>query len=163
MAASTGSTAGYSGTPLARKLGLKPGGLLLAWNAPNEFFSWLEPLGPESQAKQAGPRTSTTCDVAVVFASELHVMERSFLLARSCLVESGGLWICWPKKSSGVPTELSDLSVREFGLSTGMVDNKVCAISEIWSGLRFVIRVTERKRTPAQKDKASSRRSKSDH
>lgn len=152
MPTAQGQTAGYSGTPLARKLGLKEGGRLVHWNAPPELGDWLEPLPPTSTVTPSTgvPRTAPV-DVAMVFATTHAGLAKQFAAARKRLSESGGLWICWPKKSSGVATELSEPVIREFGLDSGLVDNKVCAISEIWSGLRFVVRVKDRAKPAAKR------------
>lgn len=147
-----GHTPGYSGTPLARKLGLREDGLLVHWNAPPELQGWLDPLPPGSTVNPntGSPRTAPV-DVAMVFATTRAGLDRHFAAARTRLRESGGLWICWPKKSSGMTTELNETVIREFGLGSGLVDNKVCAVSEIWSGLRFVVRVKDRAKPTAKR------------
>ena len=83
-------------------------------------------------------------DVMVLFCGQLADLDAGFDAARAQLTDAGGLWVAWPKKSSGVPTDLDDFVVREFGLSHGLVDNKVCAIDGTWSGLRFVHRLEHR-------------------
>ena len=142
--------AGYSGTPLAKKLGIKPGARLLLVNAPQEMTDWLAPLpegvkvtslGGKGAARNFGDKSQ---DVIVFFTKEAKELTRRFGTLAKALQPAGGLWIAWPKKASKVPTDLSDNVVREFGLSTGLVDNKVCAVSEVWSGLRFVIRLKDR-------------------
>lgn len=135
--------AGYSGTPLAKKLGIKPGHLVVLVHAPEGFEAELEGL-PEDATVRHDLRGSAPIDIAVLFASNHAVLEARFGKVRERLAESGGIWIAWPKKSSGVPTDLSDGEVRKFGLGAGLVDNKTCAVTEIWSGLRFVIRVKDR-------------------
>lgn len=137
-------TPGYSGTPLATKLGLKEGHSLLAWGAPEEFEAWLEPLPPAASVARVSRVGKSPCQVALVFVTRAKELERSFAAAKARLTDSGGLWVCWPKKSSGVESELTEDVIRAFGLETGMVDNKVCAVSEVWSGLRFVVRLNDR-------------------
>ncbi|MCX5689820.1 MAG: DUF3052 domain-containing protein [Planctomycetota bacterium] len=152
MPTAQGQSAGYSGTPLAKKLGLKEGGLLVCWNAPQELSDWLEPLPPTSTVTPStgAPRTAQV-DVAMVFATTNAALVKHFAAARKRLSESGGLWVCWPKKSSGLATELNETVIREFGLESGLVDNKVCAVSDIWSGLRFVVRVKDRAKPAAKR------------
>lgn len=123
--------AGYSGTPLPKKLGLKEGSRLRLLSAPEGFLYEQTPID--------GP-----FDVAVAFCITLVDLELAFASLKPDLDPKGGLWIAWPKRASKVPTQLSDGIVREFGLATGLVDNKVCAIDETWSGLRFVVRVKDR-------------------
>ncbi len=123
--------AGYSGTPLPRKLGIKPGHRVLLINAPGD-------LGIEGDD---GPEPY---DVILLFCPDRATLLAEFPGAAERLVKNGGLWVCWPKKASKVPTDLSDGPVREYGLGSGLVDNKVCAVDEIWSGLRFVYRLTDR-------------------
>jgi hypothetical protein len=121
--------AGYSGTPLARKLGIAPGGRLRLVAAPEGFAI------PDLPDLGEGP----PWDVIVAFATTADQLE-SHLALRSTLDKAGGLWICWPKKASGVPTELTEDRIRERALATELVDNKVCAVDATWSALRLVIR-----------------------
>ncbi len=133
--------AGYSGTPLPRKLGVKPGATVLLVDAPDGFEAELEPLpeGVEVTRSAAGD-----VDVALLFATEREELERSFAGVARRLQPAGGLWVAWPKKASGVATDLSEPVVMEVGLRHGLVDNKVCAVTDVWSGLRFVVRVADR-------------------
>jgi hypothetical protein len=135
------STAGYSGTPLPRKLGIREGSRLLLVDAPADFAATLGelPLGVELLEAGAGE-----IDVAVVFVLELEALRAQFATLAATLQPAGGLWVAWPKRSSGVATDLTENVVREFGLEAGLVDNKVCAIDETWSGLRFVRRLRDR-------------------
>ncbi|HUR26940.1 MAG TPA: DUF3052 domain-containing protein [Planctomycetota bacterium] len=138
-------SAGYSGTPLDKKLGVKAGCRLWLIDAPAGFDTTLGPL-PEGvtvvRAKSRGP----ACDVIVLFVKTKKELAGGFASAKKRLVENGGLWVAWPKKASGVDTELTEPFVRAHGLTQGLVDNKVCAIDATWSGLRFVIRLVDRKR-----------------
>lgn len=133
--------AGYSGTPLPRKLGIRPGARVALLGAPAGARATLGEL-PEG-ARLLG-RIAPDLDVIVLFADRLTDLRRRLPAARTAMRPDGGLWIAWPKRSSGVPTDLGDAVVRELGLSTGLVDNKVCAFDDTWSALRFVVRVRDR-------------------
>jgi len=136
--------AGYSGTPLPKKLGIKEGHALCLLGAPDDFDATLGelPLGV-----RRAPLASPPLDVIVFFTKEAHLLEGRFAALKAALDFAGGLWIAWPKKASGVATDLHEGLVRECGLSQGLVDNKVCAIDETWSGLRFVYRREDRPKT----------------
>jgi hypothetical protein len=137
-----GAVAGYSGTPLAKKLGIKAGGRVAVVSAPNGFTESLR-LPPRSQLRtQARGRV----DVVVFFVTRRAELARRFPAMQHCLEEHGGLWVAWPKRASGVPTDLTESAVREVGLTHGLVDNKVAAIDTTWAGLRFVYRVADRGR-----------------
>src|ERR1051326_2332356 len=133
--------AGYSGTPLAKKLGIKENHGVCLINAPTGFQDTLDGLadGVEFLDKPA-----KDMDVIVFFTDSRAVLEKRFEPLSKRLAPAGGLWISWPKKSSGVPTDLTEDAIRAIGLDVGLVDNKVCAVDETWSGLRFVIRVKDR-------------------
>ena len=135
--------AGYSATPLPTKLGIKPGHAVVLVDAPSQAEGLLTPL-PADVHLRGDLRGRDTFDVAVLFCRRRGDLRRRFPGVAKRLTREGGLWVAWPKKSSGLETDLSDSVVREFGLSTGMVDNKVCAIDETWSGLRFVVRLRDR-------------------
>jgi hypothetical protein len=135
------ATAGYSGTPLVRKLGIKLGTRLGLVGAPDGFDATLGELPPGVTVRR---RARGTLDVIVVFCSRRAELERRLPTLRAALEPAGGLWIAWPKRSSGVLSELTEGVVRQLGLGAGLVDNKVCAIDEVWSGLRFVYRLTDR-------------------
>jgi hypothetical protein len=135
------STAGYSGTPLVKKLGIKPGAMLGLIGAPNGFDDTLGELPGGVTVRR---RLQGRLDVIVAFYFERSVLERRLPALRGALQPAGGLWLAWPKRASGVATDLSDTVVRELGLATGLVDNKVCAIDEVWSGLRLVHRLRDR-------------------
>ena len=135
------STAGYSGTPLVKKLGIKPGSTLGLIGAPDDFDVTLGELpdGVTVRRRLRGP-----LDVIVAFSLDRTTLERRLPALRAALQPAGGLWLAWPKRASGVATDLSDTVVRELGLAAGLVDNKVCAIDEVWSGLRLVYRLSDR-------------------
>ena len=135
------STAGYSATPLPRKLGIRDGSRLLLVGAPDGFASVLGELPPGVQ--QVDPDASDI-DVAVLFAGDLASLRAQFSLVAARLQPAGGLWVAWPKRSSGIATDLGENAIRELGLAAGLVDNKVCAIDATWSGLRFVVRLRDR-------------------
>lgn len=137
--------AGYSGTPLPRKLGIKPASRLGLLNAPPDFTETLGELpdGVTPGAMKRGPY-----DVIVLFARNDKELARALPAARQRLDPAGGLWIAWPKKSSGIPTDITEGEVRARGLAIGLVDNKVCAIDDTWSGLRFVVRLSDRPAKP---------------
>jgi hypothetical protein len=131
--------AGYSGTALPRKLGIKPGHLVALIGAPAGFADRLEPL-PERVSVQAGLDGDTPLDVIICFVVQRAELAAELAGLRARMAPACGLWIAWPKRASKVPTDMSDHVVREIALPTGLVDNKVCAIDHIWSGLRLVIR-----------------------
>jgi hypothetical protein len=139
--------AGYSGTPLPRKLGIRPGARLGLVGAPSDFDRTLGelPLGVTVRAVGGG---RDPFDVIVCFAKSARELARDLPGLPARLDPAGGLWIAWPKKSSlrssGLATDLTDVEVRRRGLALGLVDNKVCAIDENWSGLRFVVRLADR-------------------
>jgi hypothetical protein len=125
-------TAGYSGTPLPQKLGIKPGSRVLLVAAPPEL---VEAVAGEGNVVAEGP-----AEVIVAFFTERPALEAALEGLRAQMEPAAGLWIAWPKKASKVPTDMTEDVVREVALPTGLVDNKVCAIDETWSGLRLVIR-----------------------
>jgi hypothetical protein len=136
---------GYSGTPLAAKLGIKPGCRVALMNAPRGFEELLD--APEATLTR-GYRGKTPCDVILLFCAKTVDLEQGFAKARERLDEAGGLWVAWPKKASGVETDLTEDCVRDYALARGLVDNKVCAIDEVWSGLRLVVRLADRGTRP---------------
>ena len=135
--------AGYSGTPLAKKLGIKEGHRLAFPSAPEGFSRLLGelPAGTTVKSRTAGP-----LDVIVFFTRRRSELERRLPALRRAMDPAAGLWIAWPKRSSGVETDMTEDVVRELGLANRLVDNKVCAIDEVWSGLRLVIRLEDRRR-----------------
>jgi hypothetical protein len=136
------ATAGYSGTPLPQKLGIKPGHRLVLLHAPAGFDRTLGRLPADVTVARRLSRELH--DVIVLFTKGRAELEEEFGPVSQRLKPAGGLWVSWPKKASGVTTDLTEDVVREIGLAAGLVDNKVCAVDETWSGLRFVIRVRDR-------------------
>lgn len=130
------TTAGYSGTPLPKKLGIREGYGVLLLNTPPRLERKLEPL-PDGASFVEG---AAAARVAVLFVSSQAELVRDFCPMAKALPERSALWIAWPKKASGVKSDLNDNVVREFGLGLGWVDYKVCAIDETWSGLCFARR-----------------------
>jgi hypothetical protein len=133
--------AGYSGTPLAKKLGIKPGHDVVLLNAPEDFT--LEAEG--AKLTRAMPK-GTKPNVILSFVRSLSELKKSLSGTAKKLDPDGGLWVAWPKKASKVKTDVTEDLVREAALEIGLVDNKVCAIDETWSGLRLVYRVEDRPR-----------------
>lgn len=133
--------AGYSGTPLAKKLGIKPGFSLVLVDAPEGFEELLEGL-PEDVEPVRGLKGKAAVDVVVVFATKRTELVKRFAQAAARLSEKtgAGVWVAWPKKTSGVATDITEDVIRAVCLPSGLVDNKVCAIDETWSGLRMVRR-----------------------
>jgi hypothetical protein len=136
--------AGYSGTPLPQKLGIKPNHRVALVDAPKDFVSILGqlPSGVEIVAAIDG---GGRFDVIVLFVKKLVNLQKRFASLARRLDPSGGFWVAWPKRASGVSTDVTENTVRDVALAAGLVDNKVCAIDETWSGLRCVVRVKDRR------------------
>jgi hypothetical protein len=134
--------AGYSGTPLAQKLGFKEGFRAALVNPPKDFLKELGKLPANVQIVTENLRKPL--DLIVLFTDSERILKREFPRLAQKLADNGMLWISWPKKSSGVATDLSENIIREIGLDAGLVDVKVCAVNEIWSGLKFVYRLKDR-------------------
>jgi hypothetical protein len=131
--------AGYSGTPLPRKLGIGEDDTVALIGAPDGFEDALGPL-PEIAALHTDLADGARYDVIVDFITQRAELEASLPRLREVMAPACGLWIAWPKKASRRPTDMTDQVIREVALPAGLVDNKVCAIDETWSGLRLVIR-----------------------
>jgi hypothetical protein len=131
--------AGYSGTPLPRKLGIVDGTRVLLLGAPESFD--LGPLPGVELHRRAG---RSPYDVVLLFTPDRATLVRRFAPARDRITVAGGLWACWPKRASGVATDLTDNVVRAHGLAAGLVDVKVAAIDATWSGMKFVVRLRDR-------------------
>jgi hypothetical protein len=128
---------GYSGTPLAAKLGIKEGATCVAIGAPKDYASWLAPLPKGvTWASRAGAKA----DVIHVFTARKADLVRRLKSLRGAMRPDAALWVSWPKKTSGVPADFTENDVRTVALPMGFVDVKVCAVSDVWSGLKLVIR-----------------------
>ncbi len=128
---------GYSGTPLAKKLGIKPADEVLLVGAPEGFLHLLEPLPNEVQFVS---RLSGSTDLIQIFSARRTDLEKALQSYRGAIKPAATVWVSWPKKSSKVPTDITEDTVRELALPLGFVDVKVCAVDEVWSGLKLVIR-----------------------
>jgi len=135
-------TAGYSGTPLPRKLGIKPGHRVLLLSAPEHFEDTA--LGALPDGVRVARRARGKADVIVSFHTERAELARRMPKLRDAMEPAAGLWIAWPKRASKVPTDLTEDVVRELALANVLVDNKVAALDDKWSGLRLVIRLKDR-------------------
>jgi hypothetical protein len=135
--------AGYSQTPLPKKLGIKPHHRVALLQSPKGFTQTLGEL-PGSVEVQTNLEEPAPVDVVLFFTDTATDLTVQFPTLARHLTPAGGLWIAWPKKASGVTTDLTEDRVREIGLRLGLVDNKVCAIDDTWSGLRFVFRLKDR-------------------
>jgi hypothetical protein len=132
---------GYSGTPLAQKLGIKAGCRLYAQSAPADYLELLAPL--PARVDLVGHPDATT-DVIHVFATRRSVLARALAAARARMRPDAALWASWPKQASGVATDITEDTVRELALPLDLVDIKVCAVDATWSGLKLVIRRSAR-------------------
>ena len=133
---------GYSGTPLPKKLGIKAGFRVRLANAPAEVRAELR----EALAECDLVRQGDALDFAMIFTRSRVELAKEFPRMAKLLAPAGMLWVSWPKKSSGVATDSDESVVRKIGLDAGLVDVKVCAVTEVWSGLKFVRRVKDRDR-----------------
>lgn len=135
---------GYSGTPLPQKLGIKPGFRVRLANAPADVRAILrEAIGECEIVKQ---EQQDMLDFAMIFSRSRTELSKEFSRISRLLAPAGMLWVSWPRKSSGVAADLDENKVREIGLYAGLVDVKVCAVTEVWSGLKFVRRIKDRKK-----------------
>ena len=130
---------GYSGTPLVKKLGIKPDTRIQFVSAPKNFAALVGPPPDGVRVQRDG-----TLDFAIVFVKQLDDLMKQFPLLRDRLETNGMLWVAWPKRTSGVATDLNEAVVRDYGLRAGLVDVKICAIDDTWSGLKFVRRLKDR-------------------
>jgi hypothetical protein len=131
------ATVGYSGTPLAKKLGIKPGAKVFAAGAPATYRESIEPL-PDGVS--FAKKVSESVDVIHLFTDSRARLEATLAQYRKKMRPDATIWVSWPKKSSKVPTDITEDTVREVALPMGLVDVKVCAVDEVWSGLKLVIR-----------------------
>jgi hypothetical protein len=146
--------AGYSGTPLAKKLGFKAPLRVVTFNAPTGYADWLGELPPGvtlvsgRSARVAPSSLPEPFRAAHVFGTRRRDVEKHLKVLRRSLDPVGFVWVSWPKKASKVETDITDNTVREIGLPLGFVDIKVCAVTEVWSGLKLVIRKSKRPDSP---------------
>jgi len=134
---------GYSGTPLPKKLGIKDGFRVCLVDSPQEVNKELKPSLDKCEIAHDG---KVPLDFAIVFTKSKAALAKEFKQISRQLAPAGMLWVSWPKKSSGVASDLDENIVREVGLAAGLVDVKVCAVTEVWSGLKFVRRLKDRKK-----------------
>lgn len=132
---------GYSGTPLAQKLGIKAGCRLYAQSAPANYLELLAPLPAQVQLV---PRIIASTDVIHVFATRRTALARTLKSTHARMRPDAALWVSWPKKAAGVATNITEDTIRELALPLGLVDIKVCAVDATWSGLKLVIRTSMR-------------------
>jgi hypothetical protein len=133
--------AGYSETPLVKKLGIKEASRFAILNAPDGFERELSPLPATAIPLH---RITKNLDLILLFCKKESVLKNEFVRLAKSIKPSGMIWIAWPKKSSKVDTDLAFDNVQRIGLATGLVDVKICAINDVWSGLKFVVRLKNR-------------------
>jgi hypothetical protein len=136
------ATAGYSGKTVAQKLGIKPGTTIRTRNAPDAYARM---LGPLPAGVVLSERAKPPVDVVHLFVMSRTQLETRLQTSREQIRQDGAIWVSWPKKSSGVATDVTEDVVREVALPLGLVDVKVCAVDDTWSGLKLVIRVKNRR------------------
>ena len=137
MPAKASTAHGYSGTPLIKKLGIKDATRLLAIGAPPDYLTWLGPLPPGAAiVARPGP----AIDIAHVFATRRARLAHELTRLRTALRPDAATWVSWPKKASKVATDITEDVIREIALPMGFVDIKVCAVTDVWSGLKLVVR-----------------------
>ena len=140
--------AGYSGTPLPKKLGLKPQFRVAFFQLPGDVKTELKAALSDCLLVKDRKDAADRIDFAMIFLKSQADMKEQFPKFARRLAPAGMLWVSWPKKASGVVTDLTENDVMRIGLTAGLVDVKVCAVNEIWSGLKFVIRVQDRIKVP---------------
>jgi hypothetical protein len=133
--------AGYSATPLVKKLGIKPHSSLLIQNSPSGYFEWIDPLPENVSVKK---RVAGELDFIHLFVTTQNEFKKQFIANMKTLKKDGMMWVSWPKKSARIATDLDENIIRDFGLEAGLVDVKVCAVDETWSALKFVYRLIDR-------------------
>lgn len=135
-------TTGYSGTPLAKKLGVKEGFNIRIVNQPDHYFDLFQDF-PENIDFRNEKKTKK--DFIHYFTSQAKELDRDIVSLKNEIVPNGMIWISWPKKSSGITTDVTEDVIRHLALTNGLVDIKVCAVDDVWSGLKLVIPVKDRK------------------
>lgn len=141
-----GSAPGYSGTPLAKKLGIIEGSRVLLIAAPAQLAAWIAPLPARVAFVQ---RAGAHVDIAHLFATRRAELQKQLRKLRDALRPDAAIWVSWPKKAAGVATDIGEDVIRSVALPLGFVDVKVCAVSEVWSGLKVVVR--KELRTPGSR------------
>jgi len=134
--------AGYSGTPLPQKLGIKPGLMVVTINAPANYRRL---LGQIPDSVTFSERLKSGSSFVHLFTSRRSEMQKKMSILRDKISDNGAIWVSWPKKSSGISTDVTEDVIREIALPLGFVDIKVCAVDETWSGLKLMIRRENRK------------------
>jgi hypothetical protein len=129
---------GYSGTPLWKKLGFKAGARVCVPNAPPGYHEWVAPLPDGATIHAMGGKGD--CDIVHIFVDSLAALERELKRARTLIRRDGAIWVSWPRKSARIATDIDENCIRSLALKTDLVDVKVCAVSEVWSGLKLVVR-----------------------
>ena len=135
--------AGYSGTKLAQKLGIKPGAKIYVLSAPKDFKRWLAPIPEGISFVATAPKDGA--DIVHLFVTTLAELDSGLPRARKAMRIDGALWVSWYKKSAKIPTDVTEDRIRERALKTDLVDVKVCAVSDVWSGLKLVVRKAMRR------------------
>ncbi|MBI3678226.1 MAG: DUF3052 domain-containing protein [Proteobacteria bacterium] len=130
--------AGYSGTPLAKKLGIKDGSKVLVLSAPKDYAKLLAPL--PATAAIVGKVPKGGADIVHLFVASLAQLDKQLPAARKAMTIDGAIWVSWIKKAAKIPTDVTEDLIRNRALKTDLVDVKVCAVSDIWSGLKLVVR-----------------------
>lgn len=141
--------AGYSETPLVKKLGIKVGFNIAFVNAPLDFFNELT----LPQNVKVNSRSKKPLDFVLLFVMSEKDLQKRFAEYAERLLAAGMIWVAWPKKSSGITTDLSFNNVQRIGLAAGLVDVKICAVSDVWSGLKFVFRLQDREQLKVHRQK----------
>jgi len=136
---------GYSGTPLAKKLGIRAGARVFLEGAPANYGRLIAPLPP---GVLTSARLDARTDLVHLFATARATLDRRLRSVRRVMRDDAAIWVSWPKKAARLDTDITEGTVRELALPLGLVDVKVCAVDEIWSGLKLVVRVRERARPP---------------
>jgi hypothetical protein len=147
-------TAGYSGTPLPRKLGIGPGSRVLLVGAPDGFDVLAGTPVPDPAPRVHRRPGRHPYDLVLAFCQDAATLRRRFAPLAVRITPAGALWVAWPKRASGVQTDLDENRVRDVGLGAGLVDVKVCAVDSTWSGLKFVRRLTDRPQHADAADRA---------
>ena len=129
--------AGYSGTPLVKKIGIKPGSEICLVDPPDGYIKL---IGPLPEGVKIAARLTRNTDIVHIFTASKTDLANALRSYRAKVKPAAAIWVSWPKKSSKVPTDITEDTVREVGLPLGFVDIKVCAVSEVWSGLKLVVR-----------------------